>query len=116
MFGDDGQVIHFNAPKGQLCPRNANPRSSLNFSCATVHAAVPSNVFAIYGAAQSKSITDILPGELFPNSNFSSPLRRRSSSSRLGPTRTGGNDLPSKRRQHHAGSRSCQQIYRCRRY
>ncbi|KKA27783.1 hypothetical protein TD95_004962 [Thielaviopsis punctulata] len=44
MFKADGNVIHFNQPR--------------------VHAAVPSNTFAIYGAGQDKELTDLVPGIL----------------------------------------------------
>ncbi|KAL5606366.1 uncharacterized protein BROUX77_003559 [Berkeleyomyces rouxiae] len=44
MFKSDGNVIHFNQ--------------------ARVHAAVPSNTFAIYGAGQEKELTDLVPGIL----------------------------------------------------
>ncbi|KAI2472322.1 RdRP-domain-containing protein [Annulohypoxylon bovei var. microspora] len=40
----DGNVIHFSAPK--------------------VHAAVPSNTFAIYGAGEDKELTELVPGIL----------------------------------------------------
>ncbi|KAH8661915.1 nascent polypeptide-associated complex subunit beta, partial [Xylariales sp. PMI_506] len=44
MFKSDGNVIHFSAPK--------------------VHAAVPSNTFAIYGAGEDKELTELVPGIL----------------------------------------------------
>lgn len=44
MFKSDGNVIHF-----------ANPK---------VHAAVPSNTFAIYGQGEDKELTDLVPGIL----------------------------------------------------
>ncbi|KAF7560733.1 hypothetical protein G7046_g3400 [Stylonectria norvegica] len=44
MFKADGNVIHFAAPK--------------------VHAAVPANTFAIYGAGEDKELTDLVPGIL----------------------------------------------------
>ncbi|PMD33174.1 nascent polypeptide-associated complex subunit beta [Hyaloscypha variabilis F] len=44
MFKADGNVIHFAAPK--------------------VHAAVPSNTFAIYGAGEDKELTELVPGIL----------------------------------------------------
>ncbi|KAK3394068.1 NAC domain-containing protein [Podospora didyma] len=44
MFKSDGNVIHFAAPK--------------------VHAAVPSNTFAIYGAGEDKELTELVPGIL----------------------------------------------------
>jgi len=44
MFKSDGNVIHFSAPK--------------------VHAAVPANTFAIYGAGEEKELTELVPGIL----------------------------------------------------
>jgi nascent polypeptide-associated complex subunit beta len=44
MFKSDGNVIHFAAPK--------------------VHAAVPSNTFAIYGNGEEKELTELVPGIL----------------------------------------------------
>ncbi|KAI9883880.1 MAG: Nascent polypeptide-associated complex subunit beta [Watsoniomyces obsoletus] len=44
MFKEDGNVIHFRAPK--------------------VHASVPSNTFAIYGNGEDKELTELVPGIL----------------------------------------------------
>ncbi|KAF4124607.1 hypothetical protein GMORB2_5273 [Geosmithia morbida] len=44
MFKSDGNVLHFAAPK--------------------VHAAVPSNTFAIYGNGEDKELTELVPGIL----------------------------------------------------
>merc|ERR1712063_225873 len=44
MFKSDGNVIHFSAPK--------------------VHAAVPSNTFALYGHGEDKELTELVPGIL----------------------------------------------------
>ncbi|KAF9517518.1 hypothetical protein BS47DRAFT_1483234 [Hydnum rufescens UP504] len=44
MFREDGNVLHFTAPK--------------------VHASVPSNTFAIYGAGHVKELTELVPGIL----------------------------------------------------
>ncbi|KAN0084197.1 NAC domain containing protein [Tylopilus felleus] len=44
MFKEDGNVLHFTAPK--------------------VHAAVPANTFAIYGAGHVKELTELVPGIL----------------------------------------------------
>ncbi|KAF8260835.1 hypothetical protein EI94DRAFT_1747449 [Lactarius quietus] len=44
MFREDGNVLHFSAPK--------------------VHAAVSANTFAIYGAGQVKELTELVPGIL----------------------------------------------------
>ncbi|KAK9547309.1 Nascent polypeptide-associated complex subunit beta [Aspergillus fumigatus] len=44
MFKEDGNVIHFAAPK--------------------VHASVPSNTFALYGNGEEKELTELVPGIL----------------------------------------------------
>ncbi|KAL5522760.1 EGD1 [Sanghuangporus baumii] len=44
MFREDGNVLHFTAPK--------------------VHASVPANTFAIYGAGSVKELTELVPGIL----------------------------------------------------
>jgi len=44
MFQDDGNVLHFTAPK--------------------VHAAVTANTFAIYGVGHVKELTELVPGIL----------------------------------------------------
>ncbi|KAI9852816.1 MAG: Nascent polypeptide-associated complex subunit beta [Thelocarpon superellum] len=44
MFKEDGNVIHFSAPK--------------------VHASVPANTFAIYGHGEDKELTELVPGIL----------------------------------------------------
>jgi len=44
MFREDGNVLHFTAPK--------------------VHAAVSANTFAVYGAGQVKELTELVPGIL----------------------------------------------------
>jgi len=44
MFREDGNVLHFTAPK--------------------VHAAISSNTFAIYGTGQVKELTELVPGIL----------------------------------------------------
>jgi len=44
MFKEDGNVIHFAAPK--------------------VHASVPANTFAIYGNGEDKELTELVPGIL----------------------------------------------------
>ncbi|EJC99213.1 NAC-domain-containing protein [Fomitiporia mediterranea MF3/22] len=44
MFREDGNVLHFTAPK--------------------VHASVPANTFAIYGAGNVKELTELVPGIL----------------------------------------------------
>ncbi|ORY86915.1 nascent polypeptide-associated complex subunit beta [Protomyces lactucae-debilis] len=44
MFKEDGTVLHFGRP--------------------TVHAAVPSNTFAVYGRGEDKDLTELVPGVL----------------------------------------------------
>ncbi|KAK4686773.1 nascent polypeptide-associated complex subunit beta, partial [Tremellales sp. Uapishka_1] len=44
MFKEDGNVLHFAAPK--------------------VHAALPSNTLAVYGNGQTKELTELVPGIL----------------------------------------------------
>ncbi|ODN87123.1 nascent polypeptide-associated complex subunit beta [Cryptococcus wingfieldii CBS 7118] len=46
MFKEDGNVLHFAAPRTQ------------------VHAALPSNTLAIYGPGQTKELTELVPGIL----------------------------------------------------
>ncbi|WOO78868.1 Nascent polypeptide-associated complex subunit beta [Vanrija pseudolonga] len=46
MFKEDGNVLHFAAPK------------------VAVHAALPSNTLAIYGQGQTKELTELVPGIL----------------------------------------------------
>lgn len=95
MFKEDGNVIHFSAPKGKnfLLPPPTflsvhlifpTPTRSLRPICAPalkkkknnknlpshgggekiVHASVPSNTFAIYGAGEDKELTELVPGIL----------------------------------------------------
>ncbi|OJJ04843.1 hypothetical protein ASPVEDRAFT_136663 [Aspergillus versicolor CBS 583.65] len=49
MFKEDGNVIHFAAPKDETIP---------------VHASVPSNTFALYGNGEEKELTELVPGIL----------------------------------------------------
>lgn len=70
MFKSDGNVIHFAAPKGNL-QRWARlyslwktPRIYANSRSEIVHAAVPSNTFAIYGNGEDKELTELVPGIL----------------------------------------------------
>lgn len=62
MFKEDGNVIHFAAPKGTHTSSTRKPPMS-NVLC-TVHASVPSNTFAIYGAGEDKELTELVPGIL----------------------------------------------------
>jgi nascent polypeptide-associated complex subunit beta len=58
MFKSDGNVIHFSAPKGLV-----NRFSRLK-SDRLVHSAISSNLFAIYGNAEEKELTELVPGIL----------------------------------------------------
>ena len=40
------------------------PSSTVLIGASTVHAAVPSNTFAIYGAGEDKELTELVPGIL----------------------------------------------------
>ncbi|KPI42357.1 Nascent polypeptide-associated complex subunit beta [Cyphellophora attinorum] len=71
MFKEDGNVIHFAAPK--------------------VHASVPSNTFAIYGNGEDKELTELVPGilnQLGPDSLAS--LRRLAESYQSMQKKEGG--------------------------
>ncbi|CZT08126.1 probable Nascent polypeptide-associated complex subunit beta [Rhynchosporium graminicola] len=73
MFKSDGNVIHFAAPK--------------------VHAAVPSNTFAIYGNGEDKELTELVPGilnQLGPDSLAS--LRKLAESYQSMQKQEGGED------------------------
>ena len=63
MFREDGNVLHFSAPKGEsLYPQGKT--HSFDLRLVTVHAAVSANTFAIYGAGQVKELTELVPGIL----------------------------------------------------
>ena len=83
MFKDDGNVIHFAAPKGTLqchplAPQSEHPKpcnskyafafqvplTQFCFFKTAVHASVPSNTFAIYGVGEEKELTELVPGIL----------------------------------------------------
>ena len=87
MFREDGNVLHFTAPKGALFTpdfyafadvscrarfftpptREIDPRwLTLEFPrlFSTVHAAVSANTFAIYGTGHVKELTELVPGIL----------------------------------------------------
>merc|ERR1712093_859179 len=73
MFKSDGNVIHFAAPK--------------------VHAAIPSNTFAIYGNGEDKELTELVPGilnQLGPDSLAS--LRKLAESYQSMQKAEGGDD------------------------
>ena len=80
MFKEDGNVIHFAAPKGTLSSPFLHPslshfpityhpilpqtvRHTTNVA-QIVHAAVPSNTFAVYGNGEDKELTELVPGIL----------------------------------------------------
>lgn len=60
MFKEDGNVIHFAAPKGKC----GNEIPGFNDWLASVHASVPANTFAIYGNGEDKELTELVPGIL----------------------------------------------------
>jgi nascent polypeptide-associated complex subunit beta len=67
MFQEDGNVLHFTAPKGNLdCFSIYIHDQQLIPSCTMpVHAApAPANTFAIYGAGHVKELTELVPGIL----------------------------------------------------
>lgn len=88
MFKEDGNVIHFAAPKGTsdsnnpiyvsppnhchsllppsfILPSQLLPNDTPGVTTRqTVHASVPSNTFAIYGAGEDKELTELVPGIL----------------------------------------------------
>jgi hypothetical protein len=88
MFKEDGNVIHFAAPKGTytlplytlrtliplhlpytllhcgLCNLQASYATENADPSPAVHASVPSNTFAIYGNGEDKELTELVPGIL----------------------------------------------------
>ncbi|KAI4092891.1 MAG: hypothetical protein LQ348_001692 [Seirophora lacunosa] len=61
MFKEDGNVIHFAAPKGTggLLPPRLHPTLLMpNF------VQIPSNTFAVYGNGEDKELTELVPGIL----------------------------------------------------
>jgi nascent polypeptide-associated complex subunit beta len=78
MFQEDGNVLHFAAPKGECSPIPRSPipaqpippppsiLSDQRFflSLFAVHAALSANTFAVYGAGQVKELTELVPGIL----------------------------------------------------
>ncbi|KAL8932616.1 MAG: hypothetical protein Q9211_006219 [Gyalolechia sp. 1 TL-2023] len=79
MFKEDGNVIHFAAPKGiwilfpfrspsHLCNPDPvdlrSPEPDETDLLHVVHAAVPSNTFAVYGNGEDKELTELVPGIL----------------------------------------------------
>ncbi|EDR08034.1 uncharacterized protein LACBIDRAFT_250263 [Laccaria bicolor S238N-H82] len=57
MFREDGNVLHFTAPKARCIPLSSCDK-------ARVHAAAPANTFAIYGTGHVKELTELVPGIL----------------------------------------------------
>jgi len=49
---------------GISIPAKGTFENTANLSALTVHAAVPSNTFAIYGAGEDKELTELVPGIL----------------------------------------------------
>jgi nascent polypeptide-associated complex subunit beta len=80
MFKEDGNVIHFAAPKGMFTFHRSRSAKQGQYwrwisyphalTCCSwhlsppVHASVPSNTFAIYGAGEEKELTELVPGIL----------------------------------------------------
>ena len=68
MFKEDGNVIHFAAPKGRLdipvLKQQLGMYQMVNDLVSAVHASVPSNTFAIYGNGEEKELTELVPGIL----------------------------------------------------
>lgn len=89
MFGDDGQVIHFNAPKGQPAPPQRKSEQLAQF-LSTRQSTLP------FPATSSPSTEPLNPSPSPTSSPVSSfvlsistpPLTCRYSPRRIGPTRT----------------------------
>jgi len=65
MFREDGNVLHFTAPKGAWAPAPLPLFDQTNLTLPpSVHAAVSANTFAIYGAGHVKELTELVPGIL----------------------------------------------------
>lgn len=115
MFMDNGNVLHFSAPKGRyllyLCAVFHCTSSTIvltdccyihypimpfasNYSFPQpVHAAVNSNTYAIYGHGQEKELTELVPGilnQLGPDSLAS--LRKMAESYSAGRAAAGGKE------------------------
>ena len=61
MFKSDGNVIHFSAPKGKASHTRGESAWLMIY---LVHSAISSNLFAIYGNAEEKELTELVPGIL----------------------------------------------------
>lgn len=103
MFKEDGNVIHFSAPKGRsppsFLPGLAQPRwfsePNISFLPPLVHAAVQANTFAIYGNGEDKELTELVPGilnQLGPDSLAS--LRKLAESYQLQKKDEDDEDIP----------------------
>ncbi|KAL8966276.1 MAG: hypothetical protein Q9183_003441, partial [Haloplaca sp. 2 TL-2023] len=81
MFKEDGNVIHFAAPKGISSLSPSSPYATIfTFSDhnsrtphvpiitaddgSKVHASIASNTFAVYGNGEDKELTELVPGIL----------------------------------------------------
>lgn len=68
MFKEDGNVIHFSAPRGELFVKSefgkAQEQKRKSTDTNIVHASVPSNTFALYGNGEEKELTELVPGIL----------------------------------------------------
>ena len=76
--------VSFYPPSNLILPLNSSPTPA-------VHAAASSNVFAIYGGAQQKMVTDILPGMLPFSSRFQLKLIRYSAPGAM--SQLGGDEM-----------------------
>ncbi|CCA74014.1 probable transcription factor BTF3a [Serendipita indica DSM 11827] len=70
MFREDGNVLHFSAPKGNVLSAvfslyyTDNVSLSLPVPVPLVHGAPAANTFAVYGTGQVKELTELVPGIL----------------------------------------------------
>jgi len=70
MFREDGNVLHFSAPKGAIASfltsvvQDPVPSQKYATDQSPVHAAVSANTFAVYGTGQVKELTELVPGIL----------------------------------------------------
>lgn len=75
MFREDGNVLHFKQPKGELAGRGSRGVSCVYAHMLTlavqshnfpplVHGVGASNTYAVYGAGADKELTDLVPGIL----------------------------------------------------
>ncbi|KAN0125031.1 hypothetical protein V8E52_001583, partial [Russula decolorans] len=61
IFREDGNVLHFSAPKGEISFSLSLCTSVPALARKTMHAVVTVNMFAIYGAGQVKKLTELIP-------------------------------------------------------